>query len=139
MKAVSGTQMRGLDRRTIEETGISGERLMQIAGLRAGAGILKQFAPGEAAPVFCILAGKGNNGGDAFVVASLLADAGCNVTLHCTVPESELSGDALTMFRRLPASIRDHISYELTPADLENPDTVVVDGLLGTGDRKSVV
>ena len=37
MKAVSGTQMRGLDRRTIEETGIAGERLMQIAGLRAGA------------------------------------------------------------------------------------------------------
>ena len=136
MKAVSGIQMRGLDRRTIEETGISGERLMQIAGLRAGAGILKQFVadvPGETAPEFCILAGKGNNGGDAFVVAALLADADYNVTLHCTVPESELSGDALTMFRRLPASVRDHLSYELTPADLANPDTVVVDGLLGTG------
>ena len=65
MKAVSGTQMRGLDRRTIEERGISGERLMQIAGLRAGAGILKQVVadiPGEAAPEFRILAGKGNPG-----------------------------------------------------------------------------
>ena len=133
MKAVSGTQMRGLDRRTIEETGISGKRLMQIAGLRAGAGILKQFAAGETAPEFCILAGKGNNGGDAFVVAALLADSDYNVTLHCIVPESELSGDALTMFRRLPATVRDHISYELTPADLANPETVVVDGLLGTG------
>ena len=136
MKAVSGMQMRGLDRRTIEETGISGERLMQIAGLRAGAGILKRFAedmPGKTAPEFRILAGKGNNGGDAFVVAALLADAGHSVSLHCTAPGSDLSGDALTMFQRLPASVRDHISYELTPADLENPDTVVVDGLLGTG------
>ena len=136
MKAVSGTQMRGLDRRTIEERGISGERLMQIAGLRAGAGILKQVVadiPGEAAPEFRILAGKGNNGGDAFVVAEMLANADYSVSLHCTAQESELSGDALTMFRRLPASVRDHISYGLTPADLANPDTVVVDGLLGTG------
>ena len=78
MKAVSGTQMRGLDRRTITEAGISGERLMKIAGLRAAAGILENFSaglPGEAAPKFCILAGKGNNGGDAFVVAEMLANA----------------------------------------------------------------
>lgn len=137
MKAVSGTQMRGLDRRTIEEKGISGERLMQIAGLRAGAGILKGFVadtPGETAPDFLILAGKGNNGGDAFVVAGMFADAGYGVSLHCAVPESELSGDALTMFRRLPASVRDHISYELSPADF-SPHTVIVDGLLGTGFR----
>ena len=59
MKAVSGTQMRSLDRRTIEEKDIPGERLMQIAGLRAGAALLKSFAgetPGETAPDFLILA-----------------------------------------------------------------------------------
>lgn len=136
MKAVSGTQMRGLDRRTITETGISGEHLMKIAGLRAAAGILKNFAAdlsGEAVPIFCILAGKGNNGGDAFVVAEMLANAGYSVSLHCAAPESDLSGDALTMFRHLPASIRDHISDTLTAQDLADPLTVVVDGLLGTG------
>ena len=60
MKAVSGTQMRGLDRRTIEEKGISGERLMKIAGIRAAAAILKWLAgmPGSD-PDFLILAGKG--------------------------------------------------------------------------------
>ena len=136
MKAVSGTQMRGLDRRTITETGISGERLMKIAGLRAAAGILENFAadiPGEAAPKFCILAGKGNNGGDAFVVAEMLANADYSVSLHCAAPGSDLSGDALTMFRHLPASVRDHISGTLTEQDLADPLTVIVDGLLGTG------
>ena len=136
MKAVSGKQMRGLDRRTIDEAGISGERLMKIAGLRAASGILEHFAsglPGEAAPKFCILAGKGNNGGDAFVVAGMLADADCEVSLHCAAPGSELSGDALTMFEHLPASVRDHISDTLTPQDLAEPGTVIVDGLLGTG------
>lgn len=133
MKAVSGTQMRGLDRRTIEEKGISGERLMHIAGLRACAGILKWLKAVDATPDFLILAGKGNNGGDAFVVAGQLADAGYNVSLHCTVPESELSGDALTMFQRMPASVRDNISYDLTPEDLSSPNLIIVDGLLGTG------
>ena len=133
MKAVSGTQMRGLDRRTIEEKGISGERLMNIAGIRAAAAILKWLAdiPG-ADPDFLILAGKGNNGGDAFVVAGMLAD-GYNVSLHCTVPESELSGDALTMFQRMPASVRENISYDLTPEDLSRPNLIIIDGLLGTG------
>ena len=136
MKAVSGTQMRGLDRRTITETEISGERLMKIAGLRAAAGILENFVagiPGEAAPKFCILAGKGNNGGDAFVVAEMLANADYSVSLHCAAPESDLSGDALTMFEHLPASVRDHISDTLTEQDLADPLTVIVDGLLGTG------
>ena len=135
MKAVSGTQMRGLDRRTIEETGISGERLMERAGMLAGSALLKWMTAaglGPAGAEVIFLAGKGNNGGDAFVAARLLADSGYDVSLYCTSSESELSGDALTMFRRLPASVRDHISYELSPADF-TPGTVAVDGLLGTG------
>ncbi|MBO4649278.1 MAG: NAD(P)H-hydrate dehydratase [Lentisphaeria bacterium] len=133
MKAVSGTQMRGLDRRTITEAKISGERLMERAGMLAGSALLKWMTgAGLDASEVVLLAGKGNNGGDAFVAARLLAEAGYDVSLHCTAPESELSGDALTMFRRMPASVRDHISSELTPADL-TPNTVVADGLLGTG------
>jgi len=136
MKAVSGTQMRGLDRRTIEETGVSGERLMERAGMLAGDALLKWMAGAgfdNAVSEVVFLAGKGNNGGDAFVAARLLADAGYDVSLHCTVPESELSGDALSMFRRLPASVREQISYDLTPADLSRSHLILVDGLLGTG------
>ena len=136
MKAVSGTQMRGLDRRTITETGTSGEILMQRAGRYAAAGILKwlkETGLAQTDPEIVILAGKGNNGGDAFVVAEMLANADYSVSLHCASPESELSGDALTMFRHLPASVRDHLSDTLSAQDLADPLTVIVDGLLGTG------
>ena len=136
MKAVSGGQMRFLDRRTVSETETSGEKLMERAGMLAGAGILQWLAEtglGSAGPEIVILAGKGNNGGDAFVAARLLADAGYDVSLHCPAHESELSGDVLTMFRRMPASVRDNLSHDLTPADLAAPHAVIVDGLFGTG------
>ena len=136
MKAVSGTQMRSLDRRTISEAGISGAQLMERAGLLAGAGILRWLAEtglDRSGPEIVVLAGKGNNGGDAFVVARLLSDSGYDVSLHCAAPGSELAGDALTMFRRLPSPVRDHISFELTGKDVAGPDRIVVDGLLGTG------
>ncbi len=137
MKAVSGTQMRFLDQRTIREGGIPGERLMRVAGaLAAGAvmeyraALLKSDIP---AGNVLILAGKGNNAGDAFVVASMLANTDCQIFLHCAVPESELSGDALTMFKALPDKIKARISYSLTEDDLHLPYGLIVDGLLGTG------
>ncbi len=137
MKAVSGTRMRFLDQRTIREGGIPGERLMRVAGaLAAGAvmeyraALLKSDIP---AGNILILAGKGNNAGDAFVVASMLANTDCQIFLHCAVPESELSGDALTMFKALPEKIKAHISYDLTEDDLDLPYVLIVDGLLGTG------
>ncbi|MBO4633545.1 MAG: NAD(P)H-hydrate dehydratase, partial [Lentisphaeria bacterium] len=136
MKAVSGTQMRALDRRTIEETDISGEQLMEKAGMLAGSGILKWLSEtglNAQTPKIVILAGKGNNGGDAFVAARLFAAAGYEISLHCTAKEAELCGDALTMFRRMPASIQENISTDLTQADLSDPHIVIVDGLLGTG------
>ena len=136
MKAVSGTVMRGLDRRTIAEAKISGEQLMERAGMLAAEGILKWLSEtglNANSPKIVLLAGKGNNGGDAFVAARLFDVAGYELSLHCTAPESELSGDALAMFRRMPASIQDKISYSLVPDDLSDPYTVIADGLLGTG------
>ncbi|MCI6287604.1 MAG: NAD(P)H-hydrate dehydratase [Lentisphaeria bacterium] len=136
MKAVSGTQMHELDQRTIRECGISGEHLMNTAGLLAGGVILDWLTDtglGNPMPKIVVLAGKGNNGGDAFVVAKLLADMGYTVSLHCISHESRLSGDALTMFQRLPMNLRCDVSYSLSKNDLADSRTVVIDGLLGTG------
>ena len=81
-----------------------------------------------------VLAGNGNNAGDAFVVAKLLANLGeYNVFLHCTAKEEELQGDALTMFRELPDKIKGRITWGLQKSDLEIPNVLIVDGLLGTG------
>ena len=68
MKARTGEEMRELDRRAVQECGIPGIWLMEQAGAAVAhcAGVLaKPFV----SPDFIILAGKGNNGGDAFVAA----------------------------------------------------------------------
>lgn len=140
MKAVSGTEMRNLDRRAIEEGGIPGERLMRIAGALAASSIMEYIARLMKFDVFprniIVLAGKGNNAGDAFVVAKLLANLGeYNVFLHCAAKEEELQGDALTMFRELPDKIKGRITWGLQKSDLEIPNVLIVDGLLGTGCR----
>ena len=98
MKAVSGTVMRSLDRRAIEEAGIPGERLMRIAGALATSAIMEYISKLMKFDVFprniIVLAGKGNNAGDAFVVAKLMANLSeYNVFLHCVAAEEELQGD----------------------------------------------
>ena len=138
MKAVSGTEMRNLDRRAIEEGGIPGERLMRIAGALAASSIMEYIARLMKFDVFprniIVLAGKGNNAGDAFVVAKLLANLGeYNVFLHCAAKEEELQGDALTMFR--DDKIKGRITWGLQKSDLEIPNVLIVDSLLGTGCR----
>lgn len=138
MKAVSGTVMRSLDRRAIEEAGIPGERLMKIAGALATSAIMEYISKLMKFDVFprniIVLAGKGNNAGDAFVVAKLMANLSeYNVFLHCVAAEEELQGDALAMFKELPDKIKGRITYGLQKSDLEIPNVLIVDGLLGTG------
>src|SRR4051812_20320952 len=71
-------QMREADRRTIEEIGLPGAVLMENAG-RAVAEALRERWPQARRPaIFC---GRGNNGGDGFVIARHLLDVGPSVFL----------------------------------------------------------
>lgn len=121
-------QMRAVDQWAIEQRGISSLELME----RAGAGIaraVEDLAPNGPLAVVC---GKGNNGGDGFVVARLLRSAGREVTVVCVVPSQDLSPDAHTNLERLPGE---------QPIGLGEPRAreaigravVIVDALLGTG------
>jgi len=103
MKTVTTAQMRQLDARTIA-AGTPGAVLMERAG-RAVAQHAGEFLRQHNAREVLLLAGKGNNGGDAVVAAKFLAEAGFAPTL---VTHDKLAG-------KLPA----------TP--------LIVDGLLGTG------
>lgn len=131
MKARTGGEMRELDRRAIQECGIPGIWLMEQAGM-AVAHYAEILAKPFVSPDFIILAGKGNNGGDAFVAARLLTKKQYNCQLILTNPPEELTGDAAEAFRRLPDWMQESVKFALKEEDF-SPESVVIDGLLGTG------
>lgn len=134
MKAVTVEAMRALDARAIA-SGISGYTLMERAG-RGACGemlhVLETRLPKASRQAFTVLAGKGNNGGDAYVVARCLAEAGQEVTVFAVCAPDELAGDALAHAVRLPSGVPVHVVESLPPESL-SPGHVLVDGLLGTG------
>lgn len=141
MKTVTAAQMRELDRATIQDYGISGEVLME----RAGRGVadcvrdLIELSPVQQ-PFVRVLAGAGNNGGDAFVAARILQEEGLDVELCLAAPSDKLKGDALHHYNRMRSAA---VSVQkLCDAEdwkrLDRPENfrgILVDGLLGTGAR----
>jgi len=88
---LSRSQVRDLDRRAIDELGVPGVVLMENAG-RGAAELLVSLGIHGRVLICC---GKGNNGGDGFVIARHLAHRGVNVQVLLSAPQEELSGDAL--------------------------------------------
>ena len=130
MKVLTAAQMREVDRLTIER-GIPGIVLMENAGIRVVEFLVHRFTPLSSQRI-AILCGKGNNGGDALVVARQLhtrfAPRSLDVVLTCD--PAELQGDAAANFRMLAACGCTYLR-ELTPE--MKMATLVIDGLLGTG------
>lgn len=136
MKSYSAARMRALDRRTIEEYGIPGTTLMENAGTALTRAVLR-FSAGFDSPEFVILAGKGNNGGDAFVTARQLHQSGRPVHLFMTARPDELTGDAAEMFEAMPQTLKNGARFEFSADDIPE-QAVIIDGLLGTGIRGEV-
>ena len=129
--------MRELDRLTIEQYGTPGHVLMERAGAGATVALLKAFPQAHMKPVL-VFAGKGNNGGDGFVMARLLKKEGVSCEVILTAKKAEVTGDALRNLKAF-ARMRGRIS-EVTA--IERFDVVrkklsqcglVIDALLGTG------
>ena len=133
MKSFPAATMRALDRRTIDEYGIPGIVLMENAGTALTHEILR-FVSGMRNPEFMILAGKGNNGGDALIAAGQLFSKQYPVTLFMAARPDELTGDAAEAFEELPQKLKEQIQFDFT-ADSIGENAVLVDGLLGTGIR----
>lgn len=140
MKIVTAEEMRQIDRRTIEGFGIPGERLMEKAGEAVQKAAMRARRPDLPEGVL-LFAGRGNNGGDAFVAARLLQKLGViNLTVLLT-EESELTGDAATNLVRL-RQVGGEILVARDPSDLQRIPfrdyDVIVDGILGTGIKGAV-
>lgn len=133
MKIFNSTQIRELDKYTIEHEPISSIDLMERAATaitQAIADTWTTFTP------MVVFAGPGNNGGDALAVARMLADNGYTVSVYLFNIKGTLSDDCAENKRR--AMENKHITnfteviHEFDPPQLTT-GTVVVDGLFGTG------
>jgi hydroxyethylthiazole kinase-like uncharacterized protein yjeF len=141
MKLVTAAQMRELDRRAIEELGLPSLVLMENAG-RTTYEILRRQFPAPAGEV-AVLAGRGNNGGDGYVVARYLAQDGLPVVVFLLGLKEQVKGDARVNLEILGRLAVEVVEVE-TEADL-NPVLhrlaragLIVDALLGTGLDKPV-
>jgi len=138
-KAGTAAMMKNMDRKAIEEYGIPGIVLMENAGRGAFQFIMEHFEPEKAA----VFAGKGNNGGDGYVIARHLINWGVHTDVYLLAARDEIKGDArvnLDMLYKMGAPVfevkdtgaLDDFRYHVEQADL------IVDAILGTGIDKEV-
>lgn len=138
MKIVSAAEMRAIDRVTTEKFGVPTLTLMENAGSAVSRFVLDDYPDAERIGVIC---GKGNNGGDGFVAARKLAEAGCAVRVLLLADPAELRGDAASMFERLKvAPVVAASEQALGSSDAAEifASDLIVDAVLGTGFRPPV-
>jgi len=134
MKVVTAHTMQEIDRQAIKEYGIPGLQLMESAGRSCVEEICAEFGlKGRSV----VMAGRGNNGGDGYVIARLLSQKGWNVKVIILADRGQISGDAAVNLEKLPGSVIDYCTREgqlsaLYMEEIFQAD-VIVDALLGTG------
>ena len=138
MKIITASEMRETDRVTSERFGVPSHDLMENAGNAVAEFVLSRYPSASRIGVIC---GKGNNGGDGFVAARKLHEAGKAVRVLLLADPKELRGDAAQTFAKLPvapvlakssAELKQEAARTVFDADL------LLDAILGTGFRPPV-
>jgi len=137
MKILTATQMREVDRRTTEQLGVPSLQLME----NAGTGVVELLArecglrPDRKIVILC---GKGNNGGDGFVVARLLLKHGCRPEVFLFAERETVKGDAAVNLKRWQEAggrvhtVKSEAEWTSARTQLSRAE-IIVDALLGTG------
>src|SRR6266446_4882007 len=142
MKILTPEQLREVDRLSTEKYGIPSILLMENAGIRV-VEVLEDYFEDLDQMTVAILCGRGNNGGDGFVVARQLIQKGCFPFVFLFASEEEVKGDAKTNLNVLkalgypPTVVLNEHDWNEEKLELLDAD-IVVDALLGTGARKPV-
>jgi hydroxyethylthiazole kinase-like uncharacterized protein yjeF len=137
MKVTTAEQMQELDRKAIETYRIPGIVLMENAGRGAAEAISNAF-PDILKKKVAIIAGKGNNGGDGFVIGRYFLNRGIPVKAFLLADPKALRGDAETAFQiflRMKGEVLPIPSskdYQRVKKDLEKFD-FLIDSIFGTG------
>jgi hydroxyethylthiazole kinase-like uncharacterized protein yjeF len=137
MRVLNTQQMREADRRTIDDIGIPSIVLMENAGRQAVAAMEAAFEDLSTSHVG-VLCGRGNNGGDGFVVARTLVQRGVETSVFLLGSVSEVRGDARTNLEILGrigltvVEITNAQAWELHFSEVSQCE-LLVDAILGTG------
>ena len=137
MRILNTQQMREADRQTIDDVGIPSIVLMENAGRQAVAAMEAAFEDLATSKVG-VLCGRGNNGGDGFVVARTLAQRGIEATVFLLGSVGEVRGDARINLEILGhlgltvVEVADSQAWELHFSELSDC-TLIVDAIFGTG------
>jgi ADP-dependent NAD(P)H-hydrate dehydratase / NAD(P)H-hydrate epimerase len=142
MYLVTANEMQKMDRLTIESFGLPGRILMENAGRGATQFFLEQFKDAVNKKIG-VIAGRGNNGGDGFVIARYLAQKGISVTVYLLSKCQKVSGDAAANLMLLSPlkvpviEIPDAKSFSAHETAMRH-EAIWVDAILGTGLRSDV-
>jgi hydroxyethylthiazole kinase-like uncharacterized protein yjeF len=142
MKVTTAEEMRQIDRVTSERHGVPSLTLMENAGTHVADYVLLRY---RRAQRICVVCGKGNNGGDGFVAARKLHEAGKKVDVLLLGDPAEVKGDAAAMLAKLPvAPVTIRSEEELKGAGARSPSSalheaeLILDAMLGTGFKPPV-
>ena len=129
MKIATREIVREIDRKTIRQYGIPGLILMENAGRAVSNVLLREYPDAKRISVFC---GGGNNGGDGFVIARHLINAGKEVNTYLLRNKNVYKSDAKT---NLNALLKISKNIKRLKSDLSNykKSDVIVDAIFGTG------
>src|SRR5437763_16505908 len=137
MRVLNSAQMREADRRTTDDIGIPSLVLMENAGRQTVAAMEAMYGDLLERQV-AILCGRGNNGGDGFVVARTLAQRNVDVSVFLIGRVSDVRGDARTNLEILGrlgptvVEVADSQAWELHFSEVSDC-TLIVDAIFGTG------
>jgi hydroxyethylthiazole kinase-like uncharacterized protein yjeF len=137
MRILNAKQMREADRATINDVGLPSIVLMENAGRQVVAALESLYDDLNDQRV-AIIAGKGNNGGDGFVVARTLHQRGVDATVFLVGQVAEVKGDArinLDILGRLSVTVvevADEGAWELHFSEVSQHD-LIIDAMFGTG------
>lgn len=139
MRVVTAHTMQEIDKQATNEFGVSGLQMMENAGRSCVEEIIAEFGLNGRCVV---MAGKGNNGGDGYVIARLLSQKGWSVKVIILADREQVTGDAAVNLDKLPKTITSYCTHEgqlpaLHMEEIFHAD-VIVDALLGTGLRSDV-
>lgn len=137
---MTARQVRDFDAWAINELGIPGVVLMENAGRGCARLILEKLNPAKV----LVICGKGNNGGDGFVIARHLYNAGAAVKVALLGQADQVKGDAavnLKIWQKLGHLVELDPESHRCPQELEKLTRgcdVVVDAIFGTGLQSSL-